>query len=69
MNILEATIPRLREDTSLVALLQVMTDVYETSSFEGGSKLSRPGVTGNKTREPVTGDAHTRNHLALAHVL
>ena len=69
MNILETAIPRLWEDSSFIALLQVVTDVHEAGSLEGGSELARLSVTWNQAREPVIGDAHAWNHLTLAHVL
>ena len=47
MNILETTISWLREDASLIALLQVVTDVHEAGSLEGGAELARLGVAGN----------------------
>ena len=69
MDVLEASIARLREDSTLIALLQVVTNVHKGSAIKGGTELIRLGVAGDETSEPIIGHADGRNDLTFAEIL
>ncbi len=69
MNVLESTIPWVRKDSSLVALLQVVANVNKGCTFEGWPKLTCLGITWDQSCEPVIHHAHAWDDLALAKVL
>lgn len=68
MQSLKSTVLWIKVNSSLVSLLQVVTNVQESRSSEGVTKVANFGIGSNGTSEPVVGDAHCWNALSLAHV-
>ena len=69
MNELETTISGLREDSSFVALLQVVADVNEACSFESRTKHAGLCITWDETREPIISHTNCWNDCPLAQIL
>ena len=68
MDVLKASVARLRVNSALVALLQIVADVHEAGALESRSELAGLRVTWDQACEPVVRDADRRDDLSLAEV-
>lgn len=66
MESTEASVFGFEPNSTLVGLLEVMADVEEASSAEGITEVTDLGISGNKSCEPIVGNADGWNTLSLA---